>query len=97
MPYTRTMNLWDRIWKDKRGRVVIWQTPNMWLIGWAALTVISLLFSGQSRAATIFAVTGSIALIIWSVLEILKGVNYFRRALGLVVLILSVLSIIKNF
>jgi len=86
--------LWDRFWKDKHGKVVIWQFPNVFLIGWAVLTTLSLFFNGH--IADIFSWVGSAALIIWALLEITKGTNYFRRALGLVVLIAAVMSLIKN-
>lgn len=87
-------DLWDRMWKNDRGDVVIWQTPNAWLIGWAVLTVLSLLVSG--RLADILSVAGSGVLIIWSLLEIFKGDSYFRRLLGLVVLIFAVASLLKS-
>ena len=86
--------LWDRIWRDRQGRVVIWQTPNLALIGWLVLTFISLLFSG--RLADVFSWLGSASLIIWSLLEVSRGANYFRRALGLLVLVSSVMSLIHN-
>ena len=88
-------DLWDRTWYDEKGRVVVWQTPNRWLIGWAALTVLSLLFTG--RAADIFTWTASGLLIIWSALEVSQGVNYFRRALGLFVLLYAIATLIKSF
>ena len=87
-------SLWDKIWKDKRGKVVIWQNPNPFLIGWAALTFASLFVSG--RLANVLSILGSIFLVIWSLLEIFSGVNYFRRALGLFVLILSVMSFVHG-
>jgi hypothetical protein len=88
-------DLWDRIWRDENGKIVIWQRPNLWLIGWAVLTTISLFISG--RGADIFSWLAEISLIIWSLLEITKGANYFRRVLGLLVLIFAVMSLIKNF
>lgn len=88
-------NLWDRIWKDKHGHVVIWQMPNAWLITWAALTTVSLFFSG--RVADVFSWAGDIALMGWALLEIFKGTNYFRRALGALILYFSIATIIKNF
>lgn len=87
-------DLWDRIWKDSSGRVVIWQMPNWWLIGWATATTVSLFFEGH--LADILAGGASVALIVWSGLEITKGVNYFRRGLGLVVLIFSLMTLIKT-
>lgn len=86
--------LWDRTWKDKRGRIVIWQTPNIPLITWAVLTVLSLLVGG--RLADVFSWAASAALIAWSLLEVSKGSSYFRRALGLLVLAYAVMTLIKS-
>lgn len=87
-------DIWDKIWRDKNGRIVIWQTPNAPLIAWVALTFLSLLVNG--RMADAFYWLGSAALIIWSLLELFKGVNYFRRALGLLILVMALASIFKN-
>ena len=91
----KTQNIWDRTWKDKRGRVVIWQTPNIWLGSWAGLTVLSLLLN-RGLLADVFSHLGSAALIVWSLLEITRGVNYFRRALGLLILFFEVATIMKS-
>jgi hypothetical protein len=64
------------------------------LIGWAVLTVISLLFSG--RVSDVFSWAAHAALIIWALLELFKGVNYFRRGLGLVILIFAIMSLLQN-
>lgn len=88
--------LWDKIWKDKKGHVIIWQMPNRYLIGWAGFSVVSLMFNERSAAANIFSWAASAALIYWSFLEIYKGVNYFRRVLGFVVLIFALMSLIKS-
>lgn len=88
-------NIWDKIWHDDRGRVVIWQTPNMPLIAWAVLTFLSLLFH-RGHIADILAWSGSAALITWCLLEIFKGVNYFRRALGAAVLFYAIMALIKS-
>jgi hypothetical protein len=87
-------DLWDKIWKDKRGDVVIWQFPNAALLTWAAATFVSLFFNGT--VANVLSWIGSAALIVWSLLEIFKGVNYFRRAFGLVVFIFAIASLIKS-
>lgn len=86
--------LWDKFWKDSKGRVVIWQNPNIFLYFWAAFTTLSLFL--DRRLADIFGIAGSAVLIIWALLEIFKGVNYFRRLLGLVVLIFAAMSLLKN-
>jgi hypothetical protein len=86
--------LWDKIWRDSKGNIAIWQWPNKWLTGWAITTVISLLFNGT--LADIFSWVAMALLLIWSLLELTKGDSYFRRALGLVVLLFTIASIIKG-
>lgn len=89
-----THDLWDKTWKNDKGHVVLWQMPNIPLIAWAVLTFLSLLFSG--RLADVLSWLSSAALITWSLLEIFKGTNYFRRALGLLVLVYAMMALIKS-
>jgi hypothetical protein len=88
-------NIWNDIWRDKEGRVVVWQTPNAWLIGWVVLTMLCLVTSG--KLSDYLGWAGDVSLVAWAALEIAKGVNYFRRALGLLVLVFAVASLIKTF
>lgn len=88
-------DLWDKFWRDKHGNVVIWQMPNIWLIGWAVLTFISLLFS-KGAIASALTWAGEASLIVWCLMEIFKGVNYFRRTLGLVVLFYAIMTLIRS-
>ena len=81
-------DLWDKFWRDDRGHVVIWQPPNIWLIVWAALDFASLFFNGA--VSNVLWYLGSASLIIWALLEVFQGVNYFRRTLGAVVLIFAI-------
>jgi len=69
--------------KDKEGKVVLWQWPNLPLVGWAIFALLSHLTRWQPLAWI-----GTAFLVVWALLEIFRGVNYFRRALGLVVLLL---------
>jgi hypothetical protein len=85
---------WDKFWKNPQGHVVIWQMPNIPLIGWAVLTVLSLLTKG--RLSDVLSWLSSASLIVWALLEVSKGVNYFRRLLGLLVLVAAVMSLAKN-
>jgi len=89
----KKQNLWNKIWRDKRGHVVIWQWPNLWLWGWLACTGISL-FVPQSVANWLW-YGGLIFLTVWAGLEIFKGVNYFRRALGVGVALLILLQLLN--
>jgi len=92
--HDRRHDLWDKIWKDSDGRVIMYQRPNVPLIAWAVLTVISLLLNGKT--ASVLSVVATSMLGIWALLEIFRGVNYFRRALGLLVMIFVIMSLIRS-
>jgi hypothetical protein len=78
-------SLWDKFWRDKHGDVVIFQMPNVLLYLWAGLSLVSM-FTPRGKVSDGFWWASMASLAIWSLLEIFKGVNYFRRVLGLVVL-----------
>lgn len=86
-------SIWDRIWRNDHGDVVIWQFPNWPLWAWAGLTLVSLFFTGKT--ADVFSWAASAALIYWSLLELFRGDNYFRRLLGAVVFGFSAMSVIR--
>lgn len=93
-PSTTRRSLWDKIWRDRRGRLAIWQMPNGWLIAWAAGTTLSLFFGGH--VGDVFFWIASAALVVWAVLEIVGGASYFRRALGLAVLAYIIAAMLKS-
>lgn len=76
----------DQIFRDDKGNIVIAQPPNLPLIIWFAASVIKLAFpQGNIYAGLDFVAVASLT--VWSLLEIFQGVNYFRKGLGVVVLI----------
>lgn len=82
---------WDKVWKNKDGKVVIWQNPNLPLWVWIASTILSKVMPyGQLNFAAALVSFGS--LFMWAWLEISEGANYFRRVLGATVLIYSIAS-----
>jgi hypothetical protein len=89
---TNSRSLWDKIWRDVHGSVVIAQRPNIWLIIWLILEVVSLFVSSQHVALVTWWLATA-ALSIWALLEIFRGVNYFRRILGLCVAILTIMTV----
>lgn len=86
-------DLWDKFWKDKDGNVVVYQRPNIWLIGWVVLTLISLFLNGT--VSNYFWWAALVSLTVWSLLEIFQGVNYLRRLLGVIVLVLTIMAALK--
>jgi hypothetical protein len=78
--------LFDKIFRDSNGEIVIAQPPNPPLIVWLVATLLKLVFTtGNINIVLDWVAFGS--LFIWALLELFQGVNYFRRTLGLLVLI----------
>lgn len=87
------MKLLKNFFRDQHGHIVIAQMPNSPLIGWLIATLINLFW--QSATPKTHALLDMLAfgfIFTWAWLEITSGVNYFRRILGVVVLMLVVWS-----
>ena len=84
-------DFFTKLFKDDGGKIVIWQTPNIPLIGWAVFSVLThilptgrwQLFAGYVSFGFIFT---------WAWLELTQGISYFRRILGAAVLAVSIHS-----
>jgi hypothetical protein len=88
--------LFDRLFRDGSGQIVIWQPPNLPLLIWVSATLLKLVFqTGQVKIG--LDVLAFVSLLYWSFLEITQGVNYFRRGLGVIVLIALTISVIQQF
>lgn len=86
MTNTTTNTIFDKIFRDSNGQIVIAQTPNLPLIVWIVATLLQLIVTtGKINTGLDLIAFGS--LFTWAWEELFQGVNYFRRALGLVVLI----------
>ncbi len=76
----------DKTFRDSDGKIVLAQMPNLPLIVWIVTSLLALVFtSGKINSLLELLANGS--LFTWAWLELFQGVNYFRRALGLAVLI----------
>lgn len=76
----------DRVYKDKNGKVVIVQFPNLPIITWFVCALVTKLLPGSS-ISTLVSFVGTGALFTWAWLELFDGVNYLRRLFGLMVLL----------
>lgn len=79
-------NFWYRFWHDNHQRIVVWQTPNKFLIIWLIATILNKLILSES-VSNFMVIVATSSIMVWCFLEIRWGVNYFRRLLGLMVLI----------
>ena len=76
----------DWVFKSREtGRITIWQWPNPPLWVWLAASVLANVVK-NGPAHTPMSGIATVALAVWAVLEIVRGVNPFRRAVGALVL-----------
>lgn len=74
--------------RDRAGRIVLWQTPNLPLLIWAGAWLVAGLLPGSWHH--LVRLVGGVSLFVWAVLELFDGVTPLRRLLGLAVLVLMV-------
>jgi hypothetical protein len=86
----------DKTFRDSNGNIVLAQKPNLPLIVWIVTSLLALIFT-SGKINTVLDVLANGSLFTWAWLELFQGVNYFRRALGLAVLIGIITSKIINY
>jgi hypothetical protein len=79
----------NRVFRDSEGTIVLAQFPNPPLIGWILASLLQLVFTTGQIKLGLDAVSFG-CLFTWAWEELFQGVNYFRRGLGLLVLVLSI-------
>ena len=79
-------SLFDQTFRDSDGQIAIAQVPNLPILVWVGAVLLKLVFS----SGQIYLLLDTIAfgaLFTWAWEELFQGVNYFRRGLGLIVII----------
>ncbi|MEG4030407.1 MULTISPECIES: hypothetical protein [unclassified Microcoleus] len=78
--------LFDRTFRDSEGKIVIAQMPNLPLsVGIVASLLTLIVTTGKINLGLELVAFGT--LFTWAWEELFQGVNYFRRVLGLIVLV----------
>ena len=91
---TNETTLFDRTFRDREGNIVIAQMPNLPILTGLTATLLHLVLpSGRIQTALGLVAFG--ALFTWAWQELFEGVNYFRRAIGLVGLV-SLIAVSLN-
>ena len=85
------MTMPKHFFKDDEGRIVLWQSPSIPLYGWIVFQVLAQLLS-KGHLKNGCEQLSMALLYTWAYLEVMQGVNYFRRLLGLIVLVALVIS-----
>lgn len=81
----------DKCFKDTDGNVVIFQSPNIPIIGWLVFTIVEK-FSISDTVNDVSSLLAFGCLITWGWLELFSGVNYLRRFLGALVLVFAIMN-----
>lgn len=84
------MDYLNKLFKNKDGKVVIWQFPNAPLLVAIAAWLLRHFTEGTLHTIGDGVFFG--AILVWAGLEVFSGVNYFRRGLGLLVAALVISS-----
>ena len=80
---SRPLGVLDWFFRDRvTGRITIAQLPNPPLLIFLASVGLSWLFSAHASAQALLGGIGTAALAWWSIDEVLRGVNPWRRVLG---------------
>ena len=83
--------LFDQTFRDSQGQIVLAQMPNLPIIVWLTATLLNLIPANSNIHTGLDAIAFG-SLFTWAWLELFQGVNYFRRSLGLVVLVGAIAS-----
>lgn len=85
-PNQSERTLFDRTFRDRDGNIVIAQKPNLpILVGTTAAILQLWLPNGELQTGLALIAFGT--LFTWAWEELFQGVNYFRRAIGLISLV----------
>ena len=78
--------LFDKVFRDSEGKIILAQMPNLPLICWIIASLLKIVFTtGKINLGLDIIAFG--CLFTWAWEELFQGVNYFRRVLGLLVLV----------
>ncbi|MFA5135737.1 MAG: hypothetical protein WC505_08215 [Patescibacteria group bacterium] len=77
--------------KDRHGKWAVVQFPNTLLLTWLMLIVIGVFVHDNSLKTSVDQLKNTV-LFAWAYLEFAKGISYFRRVLGGVIMIMIVIG-----
>lgn len=84
--------LFDKTFCDDSGNINIIQKPNLPILIWIAATLTKLFLPVTGNIYIGLDALAFGSLFTWAWLELFQGINYFRRSLGLIVLLGAIAS-----
>jgi hypothetical protein len=79
----------------RSGRLTVAQWPNIPLWIFIILTVGYHVLSAKGGAGHVIRVLADVALLVWAADELVRGVNPFRRILGVIVIVATIFSLVR--
>ena len=86
---SRNQTFIEKCYKNKQGNIILAQKPNFPIVVWLISMAITLIVK-NGAVHNLFAVLAFGAIFTWAWLELFHGDTYFRRLLGLVVLVATI-------
>jgi predicted neutral ceramidase superfamily lipid hydrolase len=83
--------LFDKLFRDSSGEIVIAQMPNLPIVIWAVASLLKIVYK-TGRINLGLDILAFVSLFIWAIQELFQGVNYFRRGLGAIVTIALIVT-----
>jgi hypothetical protein len=80
----------------RTGRLTVVQWPNVSLLVFILLSAVLHLHHSKGEVESFVRVLTDLALLVWAGDELVRGVNPFRRTLGLVVIVATIASMISG-
>ncbi len=84
----------SNFFRNSDGEIIIFQPPNVPLVVWFVCSVVSRL-TDVRLIDQILGIFGGLALMVWAVLEITKGVTPFRKVLGVAILVAMIVGYVR--
>jgi hypothetical protein len=87
----------DRFFRNpKTDEILVVQAPNLPLWVFLAATAVRLLAHPAGTAGTVVSIVATMAIVLWSAIEIVAGSSPFRRVLGAVVLVVTLIGLLLH-
>lgn len=80
--------------RDKEGRIILWQVPNLPLTIWLGATALSWIIIEENIQQSL-RYLASAFLFTWAYLEATQGVSAFRKLLGLTILLVVIFNFFR--
>ena len=94
MSEDKRTTIFDKVFKGRDGKLAVASVPNAPIFTWFIAMILAFFVSGNLHTLLVAVERG--ALFTWAWLELFQGVNYFRRALGFVVLVYILWSAVSH-